>query len=259
MTSSNKKRIGEFLILLVYLVIDGYGLWPVSHFWALTGGFIGIVALLFLDGEFSGLQISGIAAIALVGCVVIYVRVPPEPPASDVEVIGTLHAGNDADPTNSCPHSDSPDAWKIMFGDSAVQFSSYAKAPLLKIAQCTVLTLSRDERGISIDADLFDQGGRLIATIDDNRYSALTGSRYHVERDNDLTKVIVKNADDKEVLFVHYLNRSTVRVRGVFGCPGHDIVNVKDGEPIPRLRLHTSCLNVKSGASFGALFAVDPR
>ena len=45
-----QKRVGEFLILGLYLAIDAAEVWHRSHFWALFAAFIGIVALLLLDG-----------------------------------------------------------------------------------------------------------------------------------------------------------------------------------------------------------------
>jgi hypothetical protein len=62
------------------LIIDVYSLWdvdwPLPHFWALLAGGAGIIALLFLDGEFSERQIIAYAAVTVVGCVAIYFAMP---------------------------------------------------------------------------------------------------------------------------------------------------------------------------------------
>ena len=57
-----RKRIGEFLILFIYLLIEAFGIWPISHIWALTTTVAGIVALALLDGALSGLWVSIIGA-----------------------------------------------------------------------------------------------------------------------------------------------------------------------------------------------------
>ncbi len=67
-----RKRVGEFLILLIYLVIDFFSLWDVSHFWALVAADIGIVALFLLDGGFSEYKIVVIGIVVTAICVVIF-------------------------------------------------------------------------------------------------------------------------------------------------------------------------------------------
>ncbi len=62
-----RKRIGEFLILLIYLAIDAFEVWPHSHVWALSAVVAGIVALMLLDGEFTYKWIAAVGAIASIG------------------------------------------------------------------------------------------------------------------------------------------------------------------------------------------------
>lgn len=93
MTPGNRKRLGEFLILLIYLIIEGYGLWditwPLPHFWALAAGVAGVVALLFLYGAFSEKQIAVYAGTATLCCIGIYL-IAPRPLPFHIEYSGIL-------------------------------------------------------------------------------------------------------------------------------------------------------------------------
>lgn len=66
------KRIGEVLILAIYLAVDVSEVWPKSHFWALVLAFAGVLALSLLDGGLSKGQIAGVNVVAASICVVIY-------------------------------------------------------------------------------------------------------------------------------------------------------------------------------------------
>jgi hypothetical protein len=249
------KRLGEFLILAIYLAVDVNETWHHSHFWTLAIALIGIVALLLLDGGFSWRQIAASATVVLAACVVIYI-VAPEQVAPDVEIIGTLQPGSLADPPNNCPGATSPEAWRIMIGNNAMQFNDPVEVSLLQIGSCKVVTVKRDESGLSVAADLFDEKGKLIATIKNNEFHALSGAGARVDRDHDLSKLIVFNGEGQEILFVHYLNKTTVRVRGVFGCPGHSLVPVRDNQPIPGVMMPGVCINIAKGARLGSVFGI---
>ncbi len=81
------KRVGEFLILGLYLVVDIEEIWPKSHFWALIAALVGVLALLLLDGGFSKIGIIYAGLVTTVVCVVIYFVVPPSV-IEEIEVHG---------------------------------------------------------------------------------------------------------------------------------------------------------------------------
>ena len=145
-----------------------------------------------------------------------------------------------------------------MIGDNAIQFAEPAEIPLFAIGKCKVLTVTKGNDGLSIAADLFDSDGKLIANLRNNTFHALSGTRASVERDHDLSKIIIKDGFGKEILNVHYMNKSTVRVRGVFGCPGYRLIPVKDNEPIPGFKTTAGCVNLMASVKIGnAFFAVQ--
>lgn len=270
MSANIGKRIGEFIVLAIYLAVDAFDIWPRSHLGCLVIAVLGLIGLLLLDGGFSGKSIVIIGAAATVASIAIFFIVPTigarpddQPIAQDrhapeVEVIGTLQPNAEPTPSNRCPAATSPDAWKIMFGDSAVQFAEPVEVPLLKVGSCHVLTINRETSGILVTADLFDARGRLVAALKNNEFHALSGERSRVERDHSLSKLIIQNADGAEILYVDYMNKSTVRVRGIFGCPGHSLIAIKDNEPIPGFFMHGNCTNVLKGVHITDAFMAAP-
>jgi hypothetical protein len=95
------KRIGEFLILSIYLVIDVEEVWPKSHFFALLAAAGGVLALLLLDGGISKKRSAIIMAIAVVVSAAIYLIAPPAS-APTVIVSGELLPGGEPIARNAC-------------------------------------------------------------------------------------------------------------------------------------------------------------
>ncbi len=245
-----RKRIGEGIILAVFLFTDVWGFWHDHRFICLSLACLSVLALLLYDGAASRNQIAVLVVLCVLGSGVLYVFVPSDP-GLDVEVIGTLQASNETAPPTACGSSLSltgaggprvlpPDTLKILIGSNAyVSSPGISKITAIKIGSCDVLTMEKTQTGINVGAELYDADGRLIARIANNEFHAISGAHSHVERQNNLSTLIVKDADDAELLYVHYLNPTTVRARGVFGCPGHAPVAFTNGG-----QAGGTCLNV---------------
>src|SRR5262249_40493983 len=96
-----RKRVGELLILLIYLLLEAFGIWPLSHFWALVTGVAGIVALLLFDGALTIARISGASGVLVVIAAMIYWFAGPNLPEETPEH-GWLLPANDPTPPNGC-------------------------------------------------------------------------------------------------------------------------------------------------------------
>jgi hypothetical protein len=253
MSPSNRKRLGEFLILLIYLVIEGYSLWeiswPIAHFWALFAGVAGFVALLFMDGGFTESQISIYTAIAVAGSVLIYFIAPPV--NTETTVTGSLRPADDPTPRTGCDPSDDPKDqgyWGIVggfmrfpiprpknpppqtativtLGNNGIIITKNYKIPILEIPRCTLLAIENASNGLLIDASVYDVAGKLIASVTDNNFTAFEGANSHVTREGDLSTLIIRDQTFGERLWVHFTNRHAIQVRGVFMCP-REMANV---------------------------------
>jgi hypothetical protein len=158
----------------------------------------------------------------------------------NIEVVGSLQPGNDPTPPNACdnpnvgahledapPVSHPPFALTIMIGGNVVARTHPGKFEALRIGQCSIISMEQNEKGIWVDADLNDETGKLIARITNNELHVMTGGRVFLNRE-DLSTLTIKNDQNDELLYVHYLNRGVVQVGGTFGCPGHVPVTVKE-------------------------------
>jgi hypothetical protein len=242
----NRKRLGEFLILLIYLLVEAFGIWPISHLWCLTTAVIGIVALLFLDGGFSEKQIFSAAMVVTIICCVIYLRAPPILPEETVQR-GLLVPANDPTPSTGCdPAGDPRDTPSTMFrngpfgfgtrgvrrptivlpkdaaivavGSNGVILSTSDNVPLIRVGQCTLLSMQKTVDGILINSSVFDRSNNVIGNIKDNNFQAFENVHSHIEQRGDLSTLIIKD-DSGERLWVRFLNSRAVRVRGEFICP----------------------------------------
>jgi hypothetical protein len=241
-------------ILSVYLVVDVVDMWPKSHFLCLFLAFCGVLGILLFDGMFENAfpikRIAVIGAITVAACTIIYFIAPliadipviPKPKVPEVEVIGTLQPGTEPIPSNDVCSMAKPDALRILIGDNTIARDIPGKFIALKIGRCDVVSMKRTSQGVSVDADLYDGDGKLIARIRNKEIKALSGEKSSVERGGDLSTLIIKDETGRETLFMRYLNTTTIRVRGIFGCPGHKTVIVKDDETVPGMFMSKSCL-----------------
>src|ERR1700722_5938344 len=101
--SSIRKRIGEFMILAIYLFGDvlGFWNWDKYHVLCLFIAVFGIIALLLLDGGFSYRQIAMVAGLSVLGSIVISFALGPVPEPHPVEITGVLRPGAFPTPANA--------------------------------------------------------------------------------------------------------------------------------------------------------------
>ena len=100
--------------------------------------------------------------------------------------------------------------------------------------------------------------GRHIAAVTNNALHVLTGETISMSRRGDLSTLVVTKAGwpwwiswllgngDAELLYVHYLNPTTVQARGIFGCSMHKLITVTDGQPGPEISCTMAALPLAS-------------
>lgn len=248
-------RSAEFVLYSLFLLADALEVWPHSHLFALIFAVIGLIVLLVIDGALSVMGIAVVTAVAAVVCTVIYVVVPTET-VPDVEVIGTLQPGNDPTPPSGCddafPGAVEPNALKIFIAGNAYFRKGFGKITAVEIGRdpnaCQVLTVERTATGITVGAELYGENGQLMARISKGEFHAISGEHSHVERQGDLSTLVIKDASGKELLYVRYLNPTTVRARGVFGCPGHRPIAFTDTGMIGGMSITNSCMSAGRAA-----------
>ncbi len=164
------------------------------------------------------------------------------PPSIFQETVGYLEPGNSRSPLNACDGILPPDELRILFGDNAAGMFRINQVNLVQVGTCKVLWIDRTDKGIAVNADLYNAEGNLMARVRDNQLHSTTGGSTGLRRRGDLNTFIIDDANGNEYLYVRLLNKTVARARGIFGCPGHALVPVRDGESIPGLTLSNVCL-----------------
>lgn len=245
-----RRRFAEASVLALYFIFAAHDVWPESHGLALFSGAIGTCAVLLIECPLRLWAAISAMICAAAGIAYLIVGAPRVP---DVEVIGTLQPGNDPTPPNGCDVSPlgtypigtpqyHPDSIKVLVGGNAIAASGMGKFTVLQIGRCNVLSLERTPLGMDVYADLYDADGRLIARINNNQTDVLTGDNVRLSRAGDLSTFVVTNEAGDELLYVRFMNPTTIKARGIFGCPDHALVTVKDNEPMPGFFMRNSCI-----------------
>jgi hypothetical protein len=220
---SISKRIGEFLILGIYLAIDVVELWHITHLGTLAAAFLGVIALLLLDGGFSRGQMVAISSVAAIICLVIYVVAPPILP-EETETHGWLEPANEPFPADSACDTkmlavERPNGMLFSLGKPGVWFpkKSGGKRPLLTVGSCTLMSAEFENDQLLFNADIYDQNHELVAHIERNEFQLVPAKMAYSRRPNRST-LNVYNKEGKLLMSVHFRNKDAIDIAGTFTC-----------------------------------------
>jgi hypothetical protein len=174
-----QRHFFEIALCFTFLTYDFFEWWPQNHFWSLLSAVVMLCAFALIEmPKRYGISISTI--VVLLGCVIYFTAPPITIP--EVEIIGSLLPGSDPTPANGCDRPRppnlppiGPDDLKILIGDNAFVIGGMRKATAIKIGRCEVLSMERTPHGVTVSADLYDAGGKLIARIAGGQTHVLTG------------------------------------------------------------------------------------
>lgn len=143
------------------------------------------------------------------------VNVNPGPKLS-----GWLLPASDPIPDNPCSKHILKDGVVLLYGSSASYTTTFPRTVLMFKHQRNLI-LERDKKGrVTITADIFGADGRIVASIDKNRFKVNPNNYFDLESDHSTLRVI--DQQKREVLFVRYLNSHAIKVRALLYFPGHD-------------------------------------
>ena len=298
-TSKDRHSDHQVLYHLVYVTgwcvitaaIDFAFLWPESHLLALVALMASLSLPITYEFTVWGMPVgwTGVTVATLFASILpIYdwlgpIRVP------DVEVQGWLQPGDDPTPRTGCDPvsavgSNEDPYWSpiggffrfrlgerpiqpppkgatiVALGNNGVIITKAEMVPVIQIGECSLLSLQKTSRGLLVDANVYGESGKLIATIHDNAISGIEGKNSHVTREGDLSTLIVKEGAN-ERLWVRFSNPYAIRVRGSFICPKSsvNIIFVRDDTvqtypaPDPRLFPTVIANSCATDASMGFL------
>ena len=144
----------------------------------------------------------------------------------------------------------SPNTLKVYLGTN-IGFTTKQDQVVLQIADKDLLTIHRTPKGMSVDAKIFSEDGRIVVGIERNIVRANLNNIYYVEHPPDEHSLIVHDQKDEVVLQLLYLNPSAVRVSGIFRYADHEPIVVSDEIYINK---RTPMQHSVAGDSGGSLF-----
>jgi hypothetical protein len=145
----------------------------------------------------------------------------------EIEVVGILEPGEEPSPAAICGQPIT-DAVVALIGDSAIILRGPTKRTILRIGACEVLSITPSQGTISVESHLYNVKGKPIASIRNGSAHVLTGENVRQNRNGDLSTLVVTDGLGRELLYIHYSNPRTFRVRGIFACPNHVPVEVSE-------------------------------
>lgn len=249
---------------LLTAIVDFAFLWPENHLWALLAlaAAVSLVAIYEMTVRGFGpctvaatvmcLFAATILAFWVVGPIPAPAIFPtpvqrtfegqPRIPLEDTEVHGALKSANEPIPPNGCDDAPNvaPDAVKVLIGDNAVVQNGHGKFTAIRVRSCDAVIVDKRPEGVFVDASLYGKEGEPIATISNNQITALNGEHYVARQSYDESAVTVKDSAGRELFYVRFLNPTTIRIRGYFGCHGSATVHITDNH-VPGAYISHSC------------------
>ncbi len=242
-----RRLLGEFVLLGLFVVFDVIEVWPTNHILALLGGVTGVSALAFM--ELSTSLWVACSAAAVLGAFAIFVYAPAPIPflPPETEIHGWITPANDPTPHNGCGTAVPADGLLMVFGTNGVIGTGNGRLVPGRVGSCPILTLTRDARGLSIDADAYDAAGNLIYRIEGNEFHLVPG-QYSYSKRPDRHTLVVYNRRGNEQFFVRFLNGQAVRVRGVFSCSDSAPVSIGN-DVIMGNTITDFCADIRAGGT----------
>ncbi len=130
-----------------------------------------------------------------------------------------------------------------MFVASKDYLESHPSFAPLDVCGSPAVTMTHGPNGMQISAAIYGRNGRRMGRIDNNGYEIDYDADVTVEHSGDLSTIVVHNAAKDELLYVRYLNHSTMRVRGIFACPaGQPAFTITDEDISPPVVAGPACM-----------------
>lgn len=158
--------------------------------------------------------------------------------------MGSGRPAGDPTPPNGCdqlpPGLPRPD-FRVLMGDTAIGTGGFGKFTALRIRNCDAVSMERTPNGISFDAQLIDSDDNKVVQISHNEIKALNGETYIARQSRDRATIMIATKGGTVLFYARFINKTTVRIRGLFGCGTGKTVLVKDDGRFPGVHMSNSC------------------
>lgn len=184
----------------------------------------------------------GVMCLTVAGCLYWINAVTPKP-SPETDVRGVLIPANDPTPATHCDPGIPPAAMRVYFGDSVswITNTELSPYPLLIMGDEVVVSIERATDGIYLNANIRSEDGRFIAKIDKNEFWRNANNSWYQERD-DKSTLEVYDERGQVVLYVRYLNPSSIKMLGTFHSEGR-YIKIEDNQMVlgPNQTMAANC------------------
>jgi hypothetical protein len=232
-------------------IVDFIFIWPESRLLALlaAAAWFSLLAVFELRNFHKEWSVT-VPVFLFVGALIANFLIPVQVP--ETTVTGTLQFADDPTPQTGCDPATGDDAedqpyWSpfggfirfniqrpkepppkgailVALGSNGVIVTKSEKVPIVKIGECTLLSIQRIQNSLLIDANVYNLKGELHAHVNDNAFTGIEDADSQITQEGDLSTLVVREGRN-ERLWVRFANSNAVQVRGIFFCP-HTSTNV---------------------------------
>jgi hypothetical protein len=149
-----------------------------------------------------------------------YLFTPPQPR-------GPLIPAGEPSPPLACRDKPGPDDLVMAFGTNRVIGRGRGPFSPIQATDCSTIKLVPRDGGLIVEAFGFDWNNDVAYGVRDNRLEKAFVSGLHARRP-DRSSFVLLDRFDQEVVYVRYLNRNAVRIRGRFLCGTNPQVVIHD-------------------------------
>jgi hypothetical protein len=218
-----RKRIGEALILTVYVVFDFRDEWPKNHISALILGVIAISSILLIELRWKK---WAVVTIVLVITAAIILRLSPPVLPEETDYHGWLLPANDPVPKTACtPQGDDAHnmGWFFVTLAGGGVYTHTDKLDAITIGDHPTIRMERGPQGLLVDVDMLNANGALLVRIEKNEWRVIPTQAAYVRRP-DRSTLVAYDLSGREMLWLRYMNPGLIKIRGTF---------YKVGDPTP--------------------------
>jgi hypothetical protein len=219
--------------MLFFGVIASVGFWKDSHLFSLL-----ILSTCLSLASIYEMHVRGCTVPTIIGfCVVFYALAwivyqlvgPNLPEETDREVY--LMPGNKPSPFSACAggagSSQPPDGSIAFFVGSNEFWSTHdGEYDVITIDGMPLVTMKKSDGGLLFSVDVFNAEKKIVAKIRNNKSILIPKNYSYKDRSTDRSTLTLHDDYDKEILYVEYLNKSAVLLKGVFTGPGGTTIAV---------------------------------
>ena len=159
---------------------------------------------------------------------------------NEIQTSGILMPDNKPTPSSAICKNIPTDAIALFFGNSVAYTSTFPHT-IIEVGDQPVLIIDKQGENITISAKFFSDDGRIVAELKRNQFFINPNNYFRIEKPNDHI-LIVYDQQNNQILNVHFLNSSVIKMLGRFYLPNRPpIIIDEDWQTFGGLRMSGNC------------------